>query len=279
MRWPLKAVVLCAIPAFLAGPPGRADEPLWEAGVGIAGATFPAYRGSRQQRGFLVPIPYFVYRGDRLRVGREGARGLIARTSDFEVDVSADAAIPVENTNEGPRAGMADLDPVVELGPSVVWRLRDDAIGRWTFRLPLRAAIATDLRSASHEGWILEPALGLDAPGLVGSWDFRFHAGLRFGARRYHAYYYDVGAADARPDRPVYHASDGYGGAVLQLGASRRFGDTWAGFFVRYDDLRGAVFADSPLVETGHALSAGVAVSWILWQSSTRVPDAGPGRP
>ena len=269
----LRLFALVSLLAVFATPPARCDEPLWEAGVGIAGATFPSYRGSRQQRGFVVPIPYFVYRGDRLRVGREGARGLLASTPDFEVDVSADAAIPVANTNNGPRAGMSELDPVVELGPSVVWRLGETDAGRWSLHLPLRAAIATDLRSARQEGWVLEPALALDALDLAGGWDFRFRAGLRFGSRQYHAYYYDVGTRDVRPDRPLYHSAGGFGGTALQMGASRRFGDLWVGFFLRYDNLDGAVFDDSPLVETRQALSAGVGVSWVLWKSDTRVPD------
>src|SRR5574340_110254 len=39
----------------------------------------------------------------------------------------------------------------------------------------------------------------------------------------------------------------------------------------RDDNLSGAVYEDSPLVETQHAVAAGVAVSWVFGESSRRV--------
>lgn len=267
----------------------RADEPLWEFGAGVGAASFPEYRGSSERTGYVLPIPYFVYRGERFRVGRDGARGLLAETRNYELDISVDGAVPVESSDDGPRAGMTELDPIFELGPSLVRRFETagsgsgpgaglgSGLGRWSLHLPLRAAIATDLESASHEGWTFHPQLQLAAPDLVGAWDFRFAAGPRFGSRDHHAYYYEVGPEDVRPGRERYRADAGYGGMALRMGASRRYGRLWVGGFVRYDNLSGAAFADSPLVETRHALAAGFGVSWVFRQSETRAPvrDAG----
>ena len=49
----------------------------------------------------------------------------------------------------------------------------------------------------------------------------------------------------------------------------------WVGGFLRYDNLRGASFDDSPLVRRRSALTFGFGVSWILATSSERVtsPD------
>jgi len=44
------------------------------------------------------------------------------------------------------------------------------------------------------------------------------------------------------------------------------------GGFIRYDNLSGAVFDDSPLVETRHSVMAGFAVAYILKKSSAIVP-------
>jgi hypothetical protein len=67
-------VFLGVLPAF----PGGAEElPLWEAGVGVAGLSIPDYRGSDERHGYLLPLPYLVYRGDILRMDRKGMYGLL----------------------------------------------------------------------------------------------------------------------------------------------------------------------------------------------------------
>lgn len=40
---------------------------------------------------------------------------------------------------------------------------------------------------------------------------------------------------------------------------------------MRYDNLTGATFEDSPLVRQKDYFAAGVAMTWILGESSTRV--------
>jgi MipA family protein len=52
---------------------------------------------------------------------------------------------------------------------------------------------------------------------------------------------------------------------------SRRFSRYWVGAFVRYANLSGAQFADSPLVRQKSVLSGGVALAWVFGQSSTMV--------
>lgn len=248
-----------------------AEKPLWELGVGVAPVTFPTYRGADEQRSFTFPIPYIIYRGERLRSGRDGARGMLWDSDNVEVDLSFDGAIPVDSTDDGPRAGMEELDPILEVGPSLKVRLVDTESGRLEFRLPVRAAIAIDDGSTRKEGWKVHPMLNYNAPGLVDGWDVGFNIGPKFASRDFHAYYYDVGAADVTPDRPAYRADAGYSGLSMLVSASRRFDRFWVGSFLRYDNLEGATFDDSPLVEADHAISAGVAISWIFWQSDETV--------
>ena len=56
--------------------PGRAgDVPLWEAGAGVAVIDFSDYRGSDERNTYVLPVPYFVYRGKFLKIfGVQGAR-------------------------------------------------------------------------------------------------------------------------------------------------------------------------------------------------------------
>jgi outer membrane scaffolding protein for murein synthesis (MipA/OmpV family) len=262
-------VLLAALLA--AAPAPAAEKPRWELGAGVAPLSLPAYRGSDEQRTFVFPIPFIVYRGERLKVDRRGARGLLWDTPRLELDVSIDGAVPVDSSDEGPRRGLAELDPIVEVGPSLKVRLAEGDAGRLGFRLPVRAAIGVGDGGTHQEGWKVHPHLHYHAPNLIAGWDVGFNLGPKFASEDHHAYYYDLGPRDGGPGRPAYAAEGGYSGLSTLVSASQRFERLWIAAFVGYDYLGGAVFEDSPLVATTHAVRAGVAISWIFWQSEETV--------
>jgi outer membrane scaffolding protein for murein synthesis (MipA/OmpV family) len=256
----LAALGLLVAPAAASEP----AEPLWELGVGVGALSLPAYPGSEARQSWVLPFPWIVYRGEFLRVDREGARGLLFETPRLVVDLSGDATAPVDSDATRARRGMDDLDAVVELGPSLEWHVVDEPALGVDLHLPLRAAIATDGDRARHVGWTLHPGVRVDAPAALDGWNLGVRAGFRFGSRVYHGYYYDVAASDARTGRAAYDTPAGYGGATLQLTASRRFGDLWLGAFLRGAALHGSAFEDSPLLEQSTAWSAGLGVAWVL---------------
>jgi hypothetical protein len=55
------------------------------------------------------------------------------------------------------------------------------------------------------------------------------------------------------------------------MAISKRYSKVWAGMYLRYDYIGGAVFEDSPLVEQRHAFLLGGGISWIFAQSDTWV--------
>lgn len=249
---------------------------MWEAGIGVGAAHFPDYRGADEGRTYVLPVPYFVYRGERLRVDRRGVRGELLGIDRASVELSASLGPPARSDRNAARAGMPDLDPTVELGPSLDLRLFENAPGDrvLSLRLPVRAVVATDLSRFDHIGWVFLPHLSYEIvngdPG--GGWNFGLTAGPIYASRAYHDYYYTV-----RPEfatgttRPAFDARGGYSGASVGLTLSKRYAGYWVGAFVRYDDLHGAVFEDSPLVRTRHAVMAGMAVSRIIAASRARV--------
>ena len=81
-------------------------------------------------------------------------------------------------------------------------------------------------------------------------WHLGMQAGPVFADRKYNQTFYGVEGAYATASRPAYAARGGYSGSQFTLGLSRRFPGYWVGAFTRYDDLGGAVFADSPLMPT-----------------------------
>ena len=258
-----------------AGLASRTSRPLWELGLGVAGLRLPDYRGSDHSRSYLLPLPYIVYRGTWLKADRDGARAVLLDQGRVKVDLSLAAATPTRSRDNDARDGMPNLSATVEVGPNLNVTLAKSTARhyRLDLRLPLRAAFTVE-RSPRSVGATFSPNLNLDLGGLAGGWNLGLLTGPVFADRKYHAYYYGVDAPYATPNRPAYQAHGGYGGWQALAAASRRFGNTWVGAFLRYDRLGGATFDDSPLVRKQSALTLGFGISWILATSSTLVASA-----
>ena len=246
------------------------EQPLWELGVGAAGISFPDYRGSSKQRAYLLPVPVFAYRGEVFQADREKLRSLLFRSEGVELELSLSGSVPVRSGDNPVREGMPDLDPVLELGPSLNFRLAHSQRRTLRLRLPVRAQIASDLRSIHSAGVVANPNLNLDVR-LEEGWRLGVVAGALFGDRRNHGYYYGVAPEFARAGRPAYDAPGGYSGAQLIVAVSKRFGAWFVGGFVKQDFFEGAAFDESPLVERRSNVSAGVAFTWTFAQSEKRV--------
>jgi MipA family protein len=261
--------------ALLAAFPAFAEQlPLWEAGAGVAAISLPDYRGADTSRTYLLPAPYFVYRGEFLKADRNGVRSTLFNTDRVELNLSLNATLPVSSKNNAARQGMSSLRPTVELGPTLSLNLWKAPSGKMKLdlRTPLRTAVTME-SSPRQIGWLFAPNLNLDVrdPFGMAGWNLGMLAGPNFQSRRYNDYFYSVGAADATAARPRYDAPGGYAGSQFTAAVSRRFERTWVGAFLRYDTLGGASFEDSPLVQRKNAVSAGVAITWVFGQSSTMV--------
>ena len=261
--------------ALLAGV-SQADQekPLWEAGLGVAALSFPAYRGSDQTNNFLMPVPLFSYHGKVFKADRHGIRGSLLDSDRLDLTLSLAISPPASSDDIKARTGMYDLEGTFEFGPQMdvtFWRSENRA-RYFKLLMPLRAAFTVD-GPPKDIGWVFHPKLNLDItdlPGLPG-WNLGLLAGPVFGNDRQNAYYYSVAPQYATVDRPVYEASGGYAGMQYTMGFSKRFPKFWVGTFLRYDNLSGATFEDSPLVKQKDYFAGGVAVSWVLGESSTRV--------
>ncbi len=272
---PRTVVAGVALTLAVASAPLSAEEkPVWEAGLGVGGIVSPSYRGAKDFSAYALPLPYIIYRGTFLKADRDGVRGTFFETSQVKINTSLTASLPVKSDASETRNGMPDLDPTVELGPSLditLWRSPDRRL-KLDLGLPARMGLTV---SGSPEaiGWLFSPRLNLDIGdiGGVAGLNLGLLAGPLFGTRGYHDYFYSVDPQYATETRPSYEARGGYGGFQFLAAVSKRFSRHWVGCFIRYDTLQGAVFQNSPLVETDHYLAAGVAVAWILGESSRYV--------
>lgn len=262
----------------------RADpvqQPLWEFGLGVGALAFDDYRGANRAHVYPLPVPTFIYRGEYLRADRDGVRGLLFNQDVVELNVSVNATTPVRSADTPARAGMPDLEPTLELGPSLDWHLwkSGDRRVRLDLRLPARAAVTVD-SAPQLIGGFFAPRLNLDLLDLGAhpGWDLGLLAGPLFGSRRYHEYFYGVAAQYATAARPAYQAAGGYSGTEFLMSLSKRFSGCWVGAFVRYDALGGAAFEPSPLVRTTSYWATGIGVAWKIGESSRTVAARDPLR-
>jgi MipA family protein len=254
-------------------PRERADpnvrgRPVWELGVGIGAVSFRDYRGSDTTHAYPVAVPYFIYRGRRLRADREGLKTKLLPQDRLRLDFSANATTPV--LNNVARQGMPQLKTTLELGPSLdvrLWHSADAAI-KLDLRLPVRAV--TTLGSPGFIGWFFAPNVNLDIanPAGLSGWNLGLLTGPLFATSRYDQYYYSVAPQYATPRRPAYEASGGYAGTQVLAALTKRYPKFWTGAYVRHDSLTGASFERSPLVKSHNYWSAGIGIAWIIGHSS-----------
>jgi MipA family protein len=271
---PRQVVLLVVLLAGLSAAAVADQKPLWELGVGASALYFPDYPGSDQSSLYVIPVPYFVYRGDFFKADRDGIRGILFDSDRIEFNLSLGASLPVKSDQNQARKGMPDLQPTVEIGPSLdinLWRTNDHRY-KLDLRLPVRMAFTVS-GGVQDVGWVFSPRLNLDIVDFAGfsGWNLGLLAGPMFGSERNNAYFYSVAPQYATVERPPFDANGGYAGSQFLMALSKRYPKFWLGAFARWNGLQGAVFADSPLVKRENAFSAGVAIAWILGESSTRV--------
>lgn len=259
-----------ALGGLLTAASAQADQPLWELGVGAAALSVPQYRGSDQSRVWLLPVPYFVYRGQILRADREGTRAVFFDRDRVDLDLGVSASPPANSSGNRARSGMPSLSPTLGIGPNLNVMLAKGSDWKLELRLPVRAVFTVQSRPQDL-GWTFNPVLNLDLK--AHGWNLGLQGGPLAASRDYDAYYYDVAAPYASATRPAYRASGGSAGWAATASASRRLGNWWLGAFWRHDSLAGASFGASPLVVQRSNATFGVAASWVFKTSETRVAD------
>jgi outer membrane scaffolding protein for murein synthesis (MipA/OmpV family) len=276
----MKNLVCCVVSAasifcFSSAHAQTEIKPLWEIGAGFAAIDFPVYRGSDERKSYLLPAPYFIYNGEVLQVNRERVRGLIFKRDRIEMDVSVNGSVPARGAKA--RQGMPNLDPTLELGPSLNFHLlyTEDKKNTFDMRLPLRAAIASDFSHVQHIGWLFQPQLNLDFHDIDRSgWNIGLVGGVIYSDKHYHGYFYNVAPQYATAERPAYTAPGGYSGTQFIFAFNKRYETYWTGGFMKWDSLKGAVFENSPLVRSKEYFTVGFAITWIFEKSDKLVEVA-----
>lgn len=251
------------------------ERPLWEIGAGAALLQMPDYRGSNENRLYLLPYPHAVYRGDIFKIDENRITGQVFKTDRVLLDFSIFGSVPVKSSHNSARAGMEDLDPTFELGPALkikLWESREDKC-TLDFSLPVRAFFSTDFSAVRLEGWVFSPRVNFEKKDLISDTGLKLgiSAGPMFADSGYHDYYYTVEPPYASATRPAYSSGSGYSGTTVTVGLNKAYKQFVFNMFVSADFLQGAVFEDSPLVKRETSIMSGFNVSWIFLKSEEKV--------
>lgn len=225
--------------------------PRIELGAGIASQHLRDYRGSNSEQFHILPVPVMLYRGDRLKVDRGGARGEIFQTERLALNLSVDAALNGDSDDNLLREDMPELAPAFELGPSLDIKLLGDSFSEGvSLRMPLRGVFIVDDVDVKNIGYQFVPQITYKNIFEKSAWQFKASLAAIWASEKNHDYFYGVASQYATDFRPEYQAKEGYSGLYLKASLKRRKGPYLMGLSARYDKLEGAVFVDSPLVET-----------------------------
>ncbi len=267
----LMILLTAALPAYAADEAQPDQLPLWELGIGGGIATLPQYMGSDERYTFPAVFPYFIYRGNRLRIDRDGINRKLFGVEGLALNLSLGFGLPVRNNNRA-RAGMPRLHFNGQLGPKIDWEFaRQDDIS-WTLRLPARAVMDT---SGSYLGWLSDPDIlikmrNLDAANKL---DMRIQLGLLYGSKRYHDAYYTVLPRYVTASRPAYQSKAGLHSLTMRAAMTYRYSRKLSFFTaLRVRDMKVGVIKESPLVRQPWYVSAVFGVVWSIWESDRMMP-------
>lgn len=253
----------------------KSTEPLWEIGVGGGVFYTPDYPASDKNSLHGLALPYVIYRGDFLRVGRDSIlKGVFFDTDVVEFDISVAASFNSSSEDNDARRGMPDLDYLFEIGPQLKIKLGSAYGGRAELQLPVRAVFSTDITRIDHRGYLFNPKISYRKQNLFQKKiNMDCSISSSFATKDLHQYFYQVAPQYATETRPAYEADSGYLGSRLTLGLSYDITENlraYLGGGIGY--YGGAANQHSPLFRQEVNTSVHGAFTWSLFQSKTRVP-------
>ncbi|MBC7456449.1 MAG: MipA/OmpV family protein [Massilia sp.] len=244
--------------------------PLWEAGLFGGAVSTPAYPGAAQRSSRALALPFFIYRGDVLRVDRSGIGARLVRTERIEFDVGLAASLPARSDAVAARAGMPDLGLLLEFGPRVKLLLANPSSNsRLRLELPLRAVMQVS-GGLQRQGATFEPKLVFETREAQSGWSFEANLAMVVGDQTVNRYFYEVQPQYATPARPAYSARAGLMLVRAGVSASHKFNRDVSLFgFVRQESYAGAANRDSPLMKKTSGTSIGAGFAWTIGRSSS----------
>jgi outer membrane protein len=254
-------------------------RPVWEVGVFAAAFSSPEYPAAGQRQTNVISAPYFIYRGETIRIGDGSiARAVAIDRSWYELDLSLAGSFNANSEDNEARAGIPDLDFIFELGPQLRLRLskfefEQHGKGELFLNLQARAAFSTDFSGFNKRGYVFQPVLSYRQRGWLGEKAaLSISLSPTWATEKLHDYFYQVDSDFVTEQRSAYDAKSGYLGTDLSVGLSFNATEDIRVFtFARASLYSRAANEDSPLFRDISTYSYGVGMVWQLWESEEKV--------
>lgn len=173
LEWLLFSTLLITLPSYGDDNSSKSQGTFKDAftgsykvGAGLGFFHMPDYAGSRQSTLYAIPFPYLEYIGDVLTIKDQRVQLSTLLSHRVAFGFSGYLAPPADSHPDNLRASMPDLNPLIELGPSLIVALgkKDflepsvDPYDGWqlTLELPLRSALAVDTDAEHHSDWLTQ---------------------------------------------------------------------------------------------------------------------------
>lgn len=253
--------------------------PVWEAGAFLAAFNSPEYPAADQSQSNVIPAPYFIYRGETLRIGEGSiARAVAVDKSWYELDLSLAGSFNANSDDNEVRAGMPDLDFIFEIGPQLRLQLskfefEKHGKGQLFLNLQARGVLSTDFSGVVSRGYVFQPELSYRQRGwLSEKTSLSVTVSPTWATEKLHDYFYQVDSDFVTDQRRAYDAKGGYLGTNLSVGVSFNATENIRVFtFGRASLHSGSANEDSPLFRQTSTFAFGVGMVWRFWESEERV--------
>ena len=254
-------------------PSDQGAKPLWEIGAFAGAMSTPAYPASADRSQNAIVMPFFIYRGEILRVDQTGIDARLLHNDKYSVDIGISGSLPANSNTIALRQDMPDLFTLLELGPRIEYEVAKIAPDEHIYvELPLRSVLELH-NGIQTQGYTIEPKIHYEIHPYEG-WNFRSSAGLYYGDQQLNQYFYGVPAQYATASRPAYNAQAGWISTRLSFDISKRLGPDIRVFgYMRHDNYDNSANLNSPLFAQSSANTFGVALTWTLGRSEARAPS------
>ena len=254
-------------------------RPVWEVGVFAAAFNSPEYPAAGQSQTNVIPAPYFIYRGETIRIGEGSIARAVAIDKDwYELDLSLAGSFNANSEDNEARAGMPDLDFIFELGPQLRLRLskfefEQHGKGELFLNLQARAAFSTDFSGINNRGYVFQPVLSYRQRGwLSEKTALSFSLSPIWATEKLNDYFYQVDSDFVTDQRQAYDSKSGYLGTNLSVGLSFNATEDIRIFtFARASLHSGSANENSPLFREKSTYAYGIGMVWRLWESEEKV--------
>ena len=255
-------------------------KPKWEAGVFTAAFRGPIYPAAKDYQNKRLPVPFFIYRGESIRIGDESiVKAIAVEKERFKLDISVGAAFNADSEDSKIREGMPDLDFMFEIGPQASFllynseldvNLQSSTVSHETWlNLQLRSVFSSDFSSLNHRGYVFQPEVAYRGDNLLfKDSSFFFSVAPTFATRKTHAYFYDVNERYVNQQRDYFKSEAGYLGTKVSIANRFNINKQLMMFVgIQLGFWQGAENKNSDLYQQDFTYAAALGVKWTIWQS------------